>query len=349
MLAARTHALHPTPSQRERRRERREARRLPKHLRKEDPARRGFYLPGKRVECNSIYIERMCTKFLSTTPDPTPAALARGRADSQFVWNPRGQHWRDKQERRERERERLARGRAATPVARVGTPDLGCVARNDILLSSGLKVCVEEEPGGKVLAAGLLRVIGRDLVVVYQGECMSPFKFLKGCGYNATSEAVESKLVLLKSRAPVFAHLGFHVAPSLPPYTALASSEMASESVLAGMAVGLEGREGSRSRGHGYVAPALRTSSYVGTQGWNALQQAAAGNVGVGAEALGGEAESEAVPEEMGMEKAMGSKMADLAGPGAVVKRSLPTPPPAVEGVRKILEAEQQVCIWLRV
>ena len=79
------------------------------------------------------------------------------------------------------------------------------------------------------------------------------------------------------------------------------------------------------------------------------MQLAAAGNVGVGAEALGGEAESEAVPEEMGMEKAMGREMADLAGAGALGKRSLPTPPPAIESVRKILEAEQQVRLGIRV
>ena len=146
---------------------------------------------------------------------------------------------------------------------------------------------------------------------------MSPFKFVRCCGHNATAEAVESKLLLLKSRAPVFEQLGISVAASLPPYPALASSAMASESVLAGPAVG---QEDALLRGDGYVAPALRPSSFVGTHGWNALQLAA-GNATATGPAADGEVELQRGPEEM----------------------RLPTPPPPVANVRMVLKEEEQV------
>ena len=224
-------------SERERRQARRELRRTPRELRKKDPARREIVLPRP------------------------PPEVCLNASDTQFIL-PRENPYEERERLRERERTRRSHGRAATPALRVASPEIGCVAQNLPLVSKGLKVCIESRPGGKVIAAGLLVVIGRDFVIKYHGSCMSPFKFLRGLGLNATAEEVGRRIVLLKTRKPVFAHLGVTVSPTTPSFarTALDSSEMAPDSSL--MAAG-------------YVAPALDPARFEGTHGWKMLQRVA--------------------------------------------------------------------------
>lgn len=91
---------------------------------------------------------------------------------------------------------------------------------------------------------------------------MSPFKFLRRLGLNATAEAVSKRIVLLKTRKPVFAHLCVTVTPwaSNLPLLTLDSSEMPPD---------------TSATTAGYVAPALDHALYEGTHGWEILQRLA--------------------------------------------------------------------------
>ena len=274
-------------SEHQRRQARREMRRTPRELRKPDPAGPGVALP------------------------PPPADVCVDATHTQFIFPQRENAYEERARLRERERERIRQGRAATPVLRVASPEIGRVAQNLLLTSKGLKVCVESKPGGKVIAAGLMVVIGRDFVIKYQASCMSPFKFLRGLGLNATAEAVSKRIVLLKTRKPVFAHLGITVTPSASnlPLLALDSSEMPPD---------------TSATTAGYVAPALDHALYQGTHGWEILQRLA------GDGAVDGK----------------GDAAADAATPPPT--REMPSsPPPAVDNIRAV-HAELQWVKWTR-
>ena len=161
----------------------------------------------------------------------------------------------------------------------MASPELGRLAQNYKVSSRGLKVCVEAEgevpetergAARKVLAVGLLRALGRNLIVDYLGVCISPFKFVRGCGFNATVEDVVRRIVHLKTRDPVFPGLGVTVSAATPENTALESSEMMPDSSMMRMPRHIETKKekekekmtrGSAGAGEwdktGYVAEAL--------------------------------------------------------------------------------------------
>jgi hypothetical protein len=109
-------------SEHQRRRQRRRTRRLRKEARAPNPLleRFGFAIP------------------------PPPADLVRRckeQRDEQSVWgDARQEFYEERARRRERAREREQSGRAPTPALRVASPEIGRVARNHALASSGLKV-----------------------------------------------------------------------------------------------------------------------------------------------------------------------------------------------------------------
>jgi hypothetical protein len=278
-------------SEHQRRQARREMRRTPRELRKPDPAGPGVALP------------------------PPPANVCMDATHTQFIFPQRENPYEERARLRERERERIRHGRAATPVLRVASPEIGRVAQNLLLTSQGLKVCVESKPGGKVIAAGLMVVIGRDFVIKYQASCMSPFKFLRGLGFNATAEAVSKRIVLLKTRKPVFEHLGVTVTPSASnlPLLALDSSEMPPD---------------TSALTAGYVAPALDHARHQDTHGWEILQRLA----GDGAVDAKGDAAADAATD----------------GPARPPTREMPSsPPPGVDNIRA-MHAELQRVKWTR-
>jgi hypothetical protein len=220
-------------------------------------------------------------------------------------------------------------GRATTPELRVATPELGRLAQNYKVASRGLKVCVEaegevpEKEGGvarKVLAVGLLRALGRNLIVDYLGVCISPFKFVRGCGFNATVEDVVRRIVHLKTREPVFPGLGVTVSATTPENTALESSEMMPDSSIMRMPRHIETKKekekdkmtrGSGAREWdktGYVAEALN-----------------AGELGEGREEVDDDDEGAAATRP---------RIAQRATP------LMPTPPPATSSMRGLQHGE---------
>ena len=285
-----------------RRAERRAQRRLPKDQRPPDPLK---------------------AKFGFTLPSPPPEVTAKGEvlARSQFAWSALTQSnvHEEREHARARERVRVLEGRACTPALRVPSPEIGLVARNALLTSTGIKVCVEAPTGGKVLAAGLLRVLGRNLVVRHEGDVMSPFKFVRGCGFNASVEDVRTRILNLKTKQPVFDELGISVSAIVPRKQALESSEMVvSESELAGGATGTQG----------YVTPALDAASYVGSHGWHVLQGIAAPG---GAQTSAGELQADEVEHDSNV-----PSHAD---------RDMPTPPPLPEKLRELRERDE-AALW---
>ena len=214
----------------------------------------------------------------------------------------------------------------------MASPELGRLAQNYKVSSSGLKVCVEAEEevpekergsARKVLAVGLLRALGRNLIVDYLGVCISPFKFVRGCGFNATVEDVVRRIVHLKTRDPVFPGLGVTVSAATPENTALESSEMMPDSSMMRMPLHIQTKKGKEKE--------KMTRGSAGAGEWDKTGYVAealnAGELGEGREEEGEEEEEGAA--------ATRPRSAQRATP------QMPTPPPpATSSMRGLQQGE---------